>query len=85
MRSRFLPAVTVAALITLGACGFRQSEEEQHRQANTAAGKAGQVAHKIAVQAGKASQQIGQDLKKAASDAHAGWKEAARRDEAKKK
>jgi hypothetical protein len=82
VRSQFLLVVTMAVL---SACGSRQSEEEQHRQANTTAGKAGQVAHKMAVQAGKASQQIGQELNKAARDAHAGGKEAARKDQAKKK
>ena len=75
----------MAVLAILSACSSPQSQTERQRQANTAAGKAGQVAHKIAVEAGKASQQIGQDLKKAASDAHAGWKEAARKDQAKKK
>ena len=36
------------------------------------AGKAGQVAHKAAVQAGKTAHAIGQQLGKAARDAHAG-------------
>ena len=67
------------------ACGSRQSEEERHRQANTPAGKLGQAAHKVAVEADKASRKIGRELGKAARDAHAGWKEAARKDQEKKK
>jgi len=75
----------MALLSILSACGSRQSEAERQRDANTAAGKVGQAAHKVAVEAGKASQQIGRELNKAARDAHAGWKEAARKEQDKKK
>ena len=85
MRSRFVLVATAAVLATLSACGSRQSKEEQHRQANTPAGKVGQAAHKMAVEAGKASRAVGRQLDKAARDAHAGWKEAARKDQERKK
>lgn len=85
MRSRFLLVVTTAVLAILSACSSRQSETERRRQANTPAGKVGQAAHKVAVEAGKATQQIGRQLDKAARDAHAGWKEAARKEQDKKK
>jgi hypothetical protein len=85
MHSRFVLVATAAVLVTLSACGSRQSEEERHRQANTPAGKVGQAAHKVAVQAGKASRAMGRQLDKAARDAHAGWKEAARKEQEKKK
>jgi hypothetical protein len=85
MRSRFVLVATPAVLATLSACGSRQSEEEQHRQANTPAGKVGQAAHKVAVEAGKASRAMGRELDKAARDAHAGWKEDARKEQDKKK
>jgi hypothetical protein len=85
MRARFGLVATAAVLAILSACGSRPSAEEQHRQANTPAGKAGQVAHKIAVEAGKASRAMGRQLDKAARDAHAGWKEDARKGQDKKK
>lgn len=85
MQPRFLPLVILIALGMSLACGSRQSEEERRRQANTPAGKVGQAAHKAAVEAGKASRKIGQHLGKAARDMHAGWKEAARKDQEKKK
>ena len=85
MQPRFLLLVILAALGMSLACGSHQSEEERHRQANTPAGKVGQAAHKVAVEAGKASEKIGRQLGKAARDAQAGWKEAARKDQEKKK
>jgi len=85
MRSRYLLVATMAVLAILSACSSPQSETERQRQSNTAAGKVGQAAHKVAVEAGKASQQIGRELNKAARDAHAGWKEAARKEQDKKK
>jgi hypothetical protein len=75
----------MALLAILNACSPPQSQTERQRQANTPAGKVGQAAHKVAVEAGKASQQIGRELNKAARDAHAGWKEAARKEQDKKK
>ena len=66
-------------MLTLTACGSRETAGEKHEDANTPAGKLGQAAHKIAVQANRASQAIAQDLKKAAHDAHEGWKEEKRK------
>jgi hypothetical protein len=84
MPSRYIFPIVLLALGLCIACGSRPSEEERHRDANTPAGKVGQAAHKVAVEAGKASRQIGRELGKAAHDAHAGWKEAARKDKDKK-
>jgi hypothetical protein len=84
MPSRYIFLIVSMALTMWVACGSRPSEEERHRDANTPAGKVGQAAHKVAVEAGKASRQIGRELGKAAHDAHAGWKEAARKDKDKK-
>jgi len=60
-------------------CGSRESEADRHRDANTPAGKAGQVAHKAAVQLDKAGRVIGRKLDKAAHDARQGWNEDARK------
>lgn len=83
MKVRVVAMIVIAGVIGLDACGSRESTEQRHRDANSPAGKAGQVAHKAAVQAGKTAHAIGQQLGKAAHDAHAGWKEAARKDQAK--
>ena len=85
MQSRSARAIVLASLLlAINACGSRESEAEQHRDANTPAGKAGQAAHKAAVEADKAGRVIGRNLEKAAHDAHEGWKEAARKDQGKK-
>lgn len=64
----------------LGACSPHETQEQRRRDANTPAGEMGQAAHKVAVEADKAGRVIGRKLDKAAHDAHAGWKEAARKD-----
>lgn len=69
----------VLTILTAG-CGSRETREQEHREANTPAGKVGQVAHKMAVQADKAGHAIGQQLEKGAHDAHEGWKEDAQKD-----
>jgi hypothetical protein len=85
MQSRCARAIVLASLLlAINACGSRESEAEQHRDANSPAGKAGQAAHKAAVEANKAGRVIGRKLEKAAHDAHEGWKEAARKDQQKK-
>ena len=70
----------LGALVTLNACGPRETEEQRHRDANTPAGKVGQAAHKVAVEADKAGRVVGRKLDKAAHDAREGWNEAARKD-----
>jgi hypothetical protein len=67
-----------AVLVSLS-CAPRETEEQRHREANTVAGKMGQVAHKAAVQADKAGRVIGRNLDKAAHDAREGWNEDARK------
>jgi hypothetical protein len=72
--------VFLALTILIAGCGPRETAEQQRREANTPAGKVGQVAHKAAVQADRAGRAIGRQLGKAAHDAHEGWKEDARND-----
>ena len=69
--------VLLVATITAGGCGYGESPAEKHREANTPAGKLGQVAHKAAVEADKAGRVIGRKLDKAAHDAKEGWNEDA--------
>jgi len=64
----------------LNACGPSESPEQRHMDANSAAGKAGQAAHKVAVEAQKAGREVARKLDKAAHDAHEGWKADARKD-----
>lgn len=64
----------------LNACGRRETQEQRHGDANTPAGKVGQAAHKVAVEADKAGRVIGRKLDKAAHDAHEGWNETASKD-----
>jgi len=71
-------------LVALSGCSTRESKEEQHRDANTPAGKVGQAAHKVSVQAQKAGREIGRKLDKAMHDAHEGWQEDARKSQDKK-
>ena len=84
MQRKYVGAVVLTGLLLTGACGSRESEEQRHREANTPAGKLGQAAHKVAVEANKAGKVVGQKLDKAAHDAHEGWKEAARKDQGQK-
>jgi hypothetical protein len=85
VQSRCASVVLLAGLLlAANACTSRESGSERHRDANSPAGKAGQAAHKAAVEANKAGRVIGRKLEKAAHDAHEGWKEAARKDQEKK-
>jgi len=69
----------LAALLVSAACGPRESESQKQRDANTPAGKAGQVAHRAAVELDKAGRAVGRKLDKAAHDARQGWNEDARK------
>jgi hypothetical protein len=80
MRLRINAVLTLALLVGLAACGSRESEGQRHHDANTVAGKIGQVAHRAAVEADKAGRVIGRQMDKAAHDAREGWKEDAHRD-----
>ena len=66
------------SLLTLS-CSRRNANSEQNNDANSLAGRLGQAAHKFSRQADKAAQSMGKDLKKAAHDAHEGWKEEDRK------
>lgn len=76
-------AICFFLLLTV-ACGPRETAEQKRREADSAAGRAGQVARKMAAQADKAGQTIGRQLMKAAHDAHEGWKEEGRKNSDKK-
>jgi hypothetical protein len=77
-------AVVTLALLTSMACGPQESEAQRQRDANTPAGKAGQLAHKAAVEADKGGRAIGRKLDKAAHEAREGWNEDARKDRSSK-
>jgi hypothetical protein len=76
--------ILVASLMTLSACGPHESTEERRQAADTPAGKLGQAAHRATVEADKAGRVIGRELRQAAHDARAGWKEDARKEPDKK-
>jgi hypothetical protein len=79
MGFRFGLTIVIGGFLCLAGCSFRETPQDRHHDANTPAGKVGQAAHKIAVEAGKASQAVGRELGKAAHDAHEGWKESSRK------
>ncbi len=79
MRARYLAALTFAAIVIIDGCGPHETEAQRRHDANTPAGKAGQVAHRAAVKADKAAAAVGRKLDKAAHDAREGWNEDARK------
>jgi hypothetical protein len=74
-----LVAISFAGVLILGGCTRHESEEQRHNDANTPAGKVGQTAHKMAVEADKAAHEAKRKLDKAAHDARAGWNEDAQK------
>jgi hypothetical protein len=84
MRAKCAAILFCGSLLISVACGPHMSEEQRRADANSAAGKVGQAAHKAAVEADKAGRVLEQKVNKAAHDAHEGWKEAARKDSDKK-
>ncbi len=84
MRPRSLVAVLFAGLMLLSGCSGHESEQQRRNDANTPAGKMGQTAHKMAVEADKAAQVAKRKLDKAAHDAREGWNEDAQKDKDKK-
>lgn len=77
---RFVLLFLAAVPLLLTSCASHETQLQRHDEANTPAGKVGQVAHKAAVEADKAGRVIGKKLSEAAHDAHEGWKEDARKD-----
>lgn len=84
MNAKCVQALLCASLLLSAACGPRESEAQRQAEANSPAGKLGQAAHKASVEVDKAGRVLGRELGKAAHDAHAGWKEAERKDREKK-
>lgn len=77
---------TVCLALGLSACGgSTESANQRQKDANSAAGKVGKAAHSVAKETGKAAAAAGRTLGKAAHQAHEGWKQAEREDQAKKK
>lgn len=72
-----------AIVATLFSCGRSETADQHQKEANTVAGKVGQVAYGAAKETGKAAKVAGKELSKAAHQAHEGWKEAAQKDKAK--
>jgi hypothetical protein len=72
-----LVAVTATLLCS---CFNHEMSEKERKEANTPAGKAGQVAYKAAQVTEKVAKVAGKELSKAAHDAHEGWKEASQQD-----
>lgn len=84
MQSRWAKVLIFTGLLALTSCTSHESREDRQKDANTPAGKVGQAAHKVAVEADHAGRVVGRKLEKAAHDAHAGWQEAASKDDNKK-
>jgi hypothetical protein len=79
------PKLLLVALTAtlLCSCFKHEMSEKERKEANTPAGKVGQVAYKAAQESGKVARVAGKELSKAAHEAHEGWKEAAEQDKAK--
>ena len=75
----FAAGAVLSAIIMFSSCGSSESVEQRRHDANSPAGKMGQAAHKVAVEADKAGRVVGRKLDKAAHDAHEGWKQDARK------
>lgn len=72
--------VTVILCASLISC-----RNNDHKAADTPAGKVGQAAYDAAKVSAKAAKAAGRELSKAAHEAHEGWKEAAAKDKSKSK
>ena len=84
MQSKYGYTLILAGALALGGCSSHESAEQRHSDANTPAGKVGQAAHKVAVEADKAGKVAARKLQQAAHDAKAGWNEDAQKDQGKK-
>lgn len=88
MKLLYSAAMIAAVSVALGlsACmGRTESASQREKDANSAAGKVGKAAHSVAKKTGKVAAAAGRKLGKAAHQAHDGWKQAEREDQAKKK
>jgi outer membrane murein-binding lipoprotein Lpp len=81
MQVRVAGTLIVVGVLSLAACSAPPRPKTQSGNANTPAGKVGQAAYKASVEIGKAGKTIGQKLNTAAHNAHAGWNEAARKNQ----
>ena len=80
---RFAGTLIVIGVISLVACSSPPRPKTRSGNADTPAGKVGQAAYKASVKIGEAGKAVGQKLNTAAHNAHAGWNEAARKDQSK--
>jgi hypothetical protein len=76
------PLIMAVTFMILCACSS-ESSAQRRKEADTPAGKVGQVAYQAAKVTGKVAKAAGKELSKAAHDAHEGWNEAAQKDKAK--
>jgi hypothetical protein len=77
----FAAALLLSAILSVSGCSTSTESDAQRRsEANSAAGKLGQAAHKVAVHTEKAAKVVGRKLDKAAHQAHEGWEESASKD-----
>ena len=76
---KYITLLVAAATLFATACAPSESSDQRHHEANTPAGKVGQVAHKASVQLDKAGRVVGRELGHAAHDAREGWNEDAQK------
>ncbi|HXE15545.1 MAG TPA: hypothetical protein VN633_25725 [Bryobacteraceae bacterium] len=82
----FVSLIAVCLTLGLWACTTSsESASQREKDANSAAGKVGKAAHSVAKETGKVAAAAGRRLGKAAHQAHEGWKQAEREDDAKRK
>lgn len=83
---RIWMAIAVIVLATwLGACSRNSAAERERRQQDQTAGqRAGRAAYWASKRAEKALKSAARDVGKAAQQAHQGWTEAEREDQAKR-
>jgi Flp pilus assembly protein TadB len=71
----------LGSILVLSSCfGARETPAERERNSDTAAGKAGQAAHKVAKEGEKAAKEVSRKLDEAAHQAKDGWQKAAQND-----
>jgi hypothetical protein len=83
MRATLKTLLAASLLATFFSCAKPEATDQHRKEANTPAGKVGQVAYSAAKESGKVAKAAAKELSKAAHQAHEGWKEAAQKDKAK--
>jgi len=76
MTAKFPVLIAALALTACQRRDLRESDTRTKTDADTAAYKAGKVAHEVAARSEKAAKEAGVKLKEAAKSAKEGWKDA---------